>query len=95
MGGVYLLTQKADHKLPFNQIFHANKPGAVQAIAGDFNNDGWPDIMVLFGSGDEGLWMFLTTIKVDLLQKLFDTSHRFMAQVVFSLKLISDQRRKA
>jgi hypothetical protein len=35
----------------------------VQAVIGDFNNDGWPDLMVLFGSGNEGLWMFLNDHK--------------------------------
>lgn len=60
-GGVYLLTQKADHS--FNQSNISNKAGAVQAIVGDFNNDGWQDVMVLFGSGDEGLWMFLNDHK--------------------------------
>ncbi|MGZ3833440.1 MAG: FG-GAP repeat domain-containing protein [Mucilaginibacter sp.] len=60
-GGVYLLTQKADHS--FNQTTIANRAGAVQAVAGDFNNDGWQDVMILFGSGDEGLWLFLNDHK--------------------------------
>jgi hypothetical protein len=60
-GGVYLMTQKADHSYVQSNI--SNRAGAVQAIAGDFNNDGWQDIMILFGSGDEGLWMFLNNQK--------------------------------
>jgi hypothetical protein len=55
-GGVYLLTQKPDHS--FIQSNISNKTGSVQALVGDFNNDGWPDLMVLFGTGDEGLWLF-------------------------------------
>lgn len=34
-------------------------PGAEQMITGDFNHDGWPDLMVLFAQADEGIWMFL------------------------------------
>jgi len=60
-GAVYLLTQKADHS--FAQRSITDKAGAVQARVGDFNNDGWPDLMVLFGSGDEGLWLFLNDQK--------------------------------
>jgi hypothetical protein len=61
VGGVYLLTQKADHS--FIQSNISNKAGAVQAVVGDFNNDGWQDVMVLFGTGDEGLWLFLNDHK--------------------------------
>ncbi len=60
-GGVYLLTQNKDHS--FSQSSISGRSGAVQAVAGDFNNDGWQDVMVLFGSGDEGLWLFLNDHK--------------------------------
>ncbi len=60
-GEVYLFTQKSDHSFLQSTIF--KKAGAVQARVGDFNNDGWPDLMVLFGSGDEGLWLFLNDQK--------------------------------
>ena len=60
-GAVYLLTQKADHS--FIQSTIINKAGSVQARVGDFNNDGWPDLMVLFSTGDEGLWLFLNDHK--------------------------------
>ena len=60
-GAIYLLTQNKDHSYSQNSII--NKAGAVQARVGDFNNDGWPDLMVLFGSGDEGLWLFLNDHK--------------------------------
>lgn len=56
-GGVYLLTQKADHSYVQSNI--TDRSGAIQAAIGDYNNDGWQDVMVLFGTGDEGLWLFL------------------------------------
>jgi hypothetical protein len=61
VGGVYLFTQKSGNA--YNQSTITDKPGAVQAVAGDFNNDGWPDLMVLFGTGDEGLWLYLNDQK--------------------------------
>jgi len=66
-GGVYLLTQKADHS--YTQSTIIKKAGSVQARVGDFNNDGWPDVMVLFGTGDEGLWLFLNDQKGGFTQK--------------------------
>ncbi|RYU91250.1 VCBS repeat-containing protein [Mucilaginibacter terrigena] len=60
-GGVYLLKQAADKS--YKQFTISERPGAVQAISQDFNKDGYPDIMVLFGSGDEGLTLFLNDKK--------------------------------
>jgi hypothetical protein len=60
-GGVYVLKQNTDHT--FIQSTVSDKAGAAQATIGDFDNDGWQDIMVLFGSGDEGLWLFLNDHK--------------------------------
>ena len=60
-GGIYLLTQGANHS--YTQTDISDQTGAVQAIAGDFNHDGWTDFMVLFGRGDEGIWMFLNDHK--------------------------------
>lgn len=37
--------------------------GPINVTTGDFNNDGWPDVMCLFAQGDEGLWMFLNDHK--------------------------------
>lgn len=34
-------------------------PGGVQLQAGDFNNDGWTDVICLFAQADESLRMFL------------------------------------
>ena len=67
-GGVYLFKQNPDHSYTQSNI--SDKPGAVQAVAGDFNNDGWPDLMVLFGSGDEGLSMFLNDHKGGFTEKV-------------------------
>ncbi|AKD57210.1 FG-GAP-like repeat-containing protein [Spirosoma radiotolerans] len=57
MGGLYWLKQGANHqytKLPIREV-----AGASQAVTGDFNADGWPDLMVLFAHADEGIWLFL------------------------------------
>ena len=60
-GGLYLLTQQANHQ--FKQTTIRNAPGGEQMITGDFNNDGWPDVMCLFAQADEGIWMFLNDHK--------------------------------
>ncbi|MBO9729454.1 MAG: VCBS repeat-containing protein [Chitinophaga sp.] len=55
-GGLYWLKQLPDHQwkqLPIWEI-----PGAIHAETGDFNHDGYTDIMVLFAAGDEGIWLF-------------------------------------
>jgi hypothetical protein len=61
-GGVYLIQFGADNKAS-KQFTITDRPGAVQAISKDFNNDGYPDLMVLFGLGDEGLSLFLNNQK--------------------------------
>ena len=60
-GGIYLLTK--DSKGVYHQTAISNKAGAVQAEVQDFNNDGWQDLMVLFGSNDESLTVFLNDKK--------------------------------
>lgn len=35
-----------------------NKPGAIRSVIQDFNKDNLPDIMTLFGQGDEGIFIF-------------------------------------
>ncbi|GAB4051979.1 FG-GAP-like repeat-containing protein [Spirosoma litoris] len=60
-GGLYWLKQQANHqfsKLPIKEV-----PGASQAVVGDYNADGWPDLMVLFAHADEGVWLFLNDKK--------------------------------
>jgi hypothetical protein len=60
-GGLYLLQQQADHS--FKRKVVRGIPGGEQLITGDFNNDGWPDVMCLFAQADEGIWMFLNDHK--------------------------------
>ncbi|MEO7213629.1 VCBS repeat-containing protein [Mucilaginibacter sp.] len=61
-GGVYVLKLDAAKK-NYKQTPITERPGAAQAATGDFNNDGWADVMVLYGSGDEGLVMYLNNKK--------------------------------
>ena len=60
-GGLYLVQQLADKTFEKKSIREV--PGATQAITGDFNEDGWPDIMALFAHADEGIWLFLNDKK--------------------------------
>lgn len=56
-GGLYFLLQQPNHQYKKNLIKGA--PGGTQLITGDFNQDGYPDVMCLFAQADEGIWMFL------------------------------------
>jgi len=56
-GSLNLYTKQKNGSLVKSII--RNIPGAEQAISGDFNGDGWTDLMVLFAQADEGIWMFL------------------------------------
>ncbi|WP_460935760.1 FG-GAP repeat domain-containing protein [Spirosoma humi] len=61
VGGLYWLQQGPNHaftKHPIREV-----AGAIQATTGDFNADGWPDLMVLFAHADEGIWLFLNDKK--------------------------------
>jgi hypothetical protein len=60
-GGLYLLQQQPNHT--FAKKLIRNEAGGEQLITGDFNNDGWPDVMCLFAQADEGIWMFLNDHK--------------------------------
>lgn len=60
-GGLYLMQQNQDGGYDKNVIWQM--PGAIHAIPGDFNGDGWPDIMVLFAAADEGIWLFMNDQK--------------------------------
>lgn len=60
-GGLYWLKQGLNHqftKQPIREV-----AGATQATIGDFNSDGWPDLIVLFAHADEGIWLFLNDKK--------------------------------
>ena len=60
-GGLYLLEQKADGDYDKRAV--SEVPGAIHAVPGDFNGDGWQDVMVLFAAADEGIWLFLNDHK--------------------------------
>jgi hypothetical protein len=60
-GGLYLLTQQAGHQFKKSSVREV--PGGEQLITGDFNHDGWPDVMCLFAQADEGIWMFINDHK--------------------------------
>ncbi|UCJ07284.1 VCBS repeat-containing protein [Chitinophaga pendula] len=57
-GGLYIL-QRHEEDEEFSRIDLREVPGATQVVTGDFNGDGWPDIMALFAHAQEGIWMFL------------------------------------
>jgi hypothetical protein len=60
-GGLYWFRQLKNKQYVKNTI--SNMPGALHAVIGDYNHDGWPDIMCLFAQGEEGIWMFLNDHK--------------------------------
>ncbi|ADB40711.1 FG-GAP repeat domain-containing protein [Spirosoma linguale] len=66
-GGLYWMKQQLNHQ--FTKVPIKEAPGASQAITGDFNNDGWPDLMVLFAHADEGIWLFLNDKKGGFTEK--------------------------
>ncbi|WP_440133238.1 FG-GAP-like repeat-containing protein [Chitinophaga sancti] len=55
-GGLYLLNEETRKTI-------RDVPGAIHAETGDFNNDGYPDMMALFAYDDEGIWLFLNDKK--------------------------------
>jgi hypothetical protein len=66
-GALYLLQQQPNHT--FKKIVISSIAGGEQLITGDFNNDGWPDIMCLFAQADEGIRMFLNDHKGGFITK--------------------------
>nr|WP_157536382.1 VCBS repeat-containing protein [Mucilaginibacter sp. L294] len=60
-GGLSLFTQTTSGT--YNKTAIRTITGPINVTTGDFNNDGWPDVMCLFAQGDEGLWMFLNDHK--------------------------------
>lgn len=55
-GGLYLYRQMQDGK--FEKIPVREVAGATQSAAGDFNGDGWTDMIALFAHAQEGIWLF-------------------------------------
>jgi hypothetical protein len=60
-GGLYYLEQQPNHS--FKKVIISSIAGGEQLITGDFNNDGWPEVMCLFAQADEGIRMFLNDHK--------------------------------
>ncbi|MCF2443010.1 VCBS repeat-containing protein [Dyadobacter sp. CY345] len=60
-GGLFWLRQLTNGK--FKNIEIRASAGATQSETGDFNGDGWKDIVTLFAHGDEGIWLFLNDRK--------------------------------
>lgn len=60
-GHIFWMKQNADHS--YSRMEVKKQAGAIQVTVGDYNNDGWQDIIALFGSGDEGISLFLNDHK--------------------------------
>ncbi|GAB4014790.1 hypothetical protein GCM10028773_02540 [Spirosoma koreense] len=60
-GGLYCLKQQPNRQFVRTPIREV--AGAIQVVSGDFNADGWPDLMALFAHADEGIWLFLNDKK--------------------------------
>lgn len=67
-GYLIWMKQNADHTYTRNVI--KAKAGSVQVVVDDFNHDGWPDVMALFGSADEGLSLFINNHKGAFTEKV-------------------------
>lgn len=61
MGGLYWYKQSVNKSFEKRTI--STMPGAEHAVIGDFNHDGWPDVVCLFAQADEGIWLFLNDHK--------------------------------
>jgi hypothetical protein len=61
MGGLYWYKQSVNKS--FEKKIISTMPGAEHAVIGDFNHDGWPDVVCLFAQADEGIWLFLNDHK--------------------------------
>ncbi len=56
-GGLTLHLQQPDGS--FIRSVLRNRPGAIKSYIRDLNRDGHPDVIALFGQGDEGIYRFL------------------------------------
>jgi len=56
-GGLSLWLQQPDGS--FSKTWLRQKPGAIKTLVRDFNNDGFPDLLALFGQGDEGIFRYI------------------------------------
>lgn len=67
-GGLYALLQTPDGQ--YQTISVREVAGATQSVTGDFNGDGWPDIMALFAHANEGIWLFTNNQKGGFTEKI-------------------------
>jgi hypothetical protein len=66
-GGLYAFIQ--NKKGGFEKHPVREMAGATQSVTGDFNGDGWPDIIALFAHADEGIWLFANNQKGGFTEK--------------------------
>lgn len=66
-GGLYVFRQMQDGK--FEKAAVREAAGATQSVTGDFNADGWPDIIALFAHAQEGIWLFTNDQKGGFTEK--------------------------
>lgn len=60
-GALYLITQQLNHHYKKTVIREVS--GGTQLVSGDFNGDGFTDLICLFAQADEGIWLFLNDKK--------------------------------
>lgn len=60
-GSLSVYIQQKDGQ--FSKTVLRDRPGALQCYVRDLNNDGHPDIMALFGQGDEGIFRYMNNGK--------------------------------
>jgi hypothetical protein len=56
-GGLSYHQQEADGN--FTKQILRSRPGAIRSYVRDFNRDGLPDVIALFGQGDEGIFRYI------------------------------------
>lgn len=66
-GGLFLIEQQPDHR--FKKKIIRAIPGPEIVYTGDYNGDGWPDVVCLFAQADEGIWLFLNDKKGGFITK--------------------------
>lgn len=66
-GGLYLLRPMPDGQYVSKPLREA--AGATQSVTGDFNGDGWTDIVALFAHAQEGIWLFTNDRKGGFTEK--------------------------
>ena len=87
IGGLYLFIQQKDHS--YKKTIVRDAPGGEQIVTGDFNNDGYPDLMCLFAQADEGIWMFLNDKKGGFTTKNILHFPLYTARAVFSWLILT------